>query len=149
MPALAEMPDMPPAVRLVKSGTELALMTVNTRLACVIPARGLPIPQHKLRRRVTSRVKSVTPAAQLNINGRKTLARASKPATVAERPAQRPVGAARSRNLIPVRNAATRRSISMILQTVPEATNSPAIPAEGSMTNVKEKLKPELFYIQI
>ncbi len=104
MPGLAEMPDMPPVVRSVKSGTGLALMTVNTRLACVIPARGLPIPQHKLRRRVTSRVKSVTPAARLSINGRKTLARASRLATAAGRPARRPAGAARSRNLTPVRS---------------------------------------------
>ena len=136
MPGLAEMPDMPPTVRSAKSGTELALMTVNTRLACVIPALGLPIPQHKLRRRGTSREKSVTPAAQLNINGRKTLARASRPVIAAGRPALRPVGAARSKSLTPARNAATRRNINMILQTAPEAISWRVTLAAGSMTVV-------------
>ena len=137
MPGLAEMPDMPPVVRSVKSGTELVLMTVNTRPAFAILVRGLPIPQHKLRRRATSRVRSATPAVQLSINGQKTLAQASRPATAAERPALRPVGAARSKSLIPARNAAIRRSINMILQTVPEAISWLAIPAVGSMTPVK------------
>ena len=74
---------------------------------------------------------------------------ASRLATAAGRPALKLAGAARSKSLTPARNAATRRSISMILQTAPEAISWQVIPAAGNMINVKERLKPELSYIHI
>ncbi len=61
---------------------------------------------------------------------------ASRLATAAGRPALKLAGAARSKSLTPARNAATRRSISMILQTAPEAISWQVIPAAGNMINV-------------
>ena len=75
-------------------------------------------------------------------------AAASKPVTAADRQTRKFVGAAVSKSLITAKNAATASS-NMTAPIVPETTNWLETPAAVSMINVRERLKPELFYIQI
>ena len=110
------------------------------------PCAGLPIPQHKLRRRVTSQVKSVTPAAQLNINGRKTLCDGFKTCDCGGATGAKTLERHGQKSLIPARNAATRRSINMILQTVLEAISWQVTLAAGSMINVEAPCGSEYVY---